>query len=309
MCKPLRRILFGLLACCAAPACVVAQQAAGPPSLPAEFQLNAIEQSYLEQVLSSWQTESAKVTIFQCPFERWEYNQAFGPGKDIPLNKNKGDLGYNKPDKGSFQITEIRTWQAKPVPPGTAPPAQAAGDWVVQPNAIGEHWVCDGENVYEYRHDQKKLIVRPIPPAMRGQAIVDGPLPFLFGAEAAKLKARYWLRAEQLPNSSDILIQALPRFPADAADYRQVDVMLVRGRMMPKAMQVHLPNGDRHAYMFDVANATVNGHLQRIMALFQAPRTPWGWQKVVDELPTEPPQQQPAPVEGRQALQPDSTPR
>ena len=45
--------------------------------------------------------------------------------------------------------------------------------------------------------------------------------------------------------------------------------MLDRAKMMPKAMQVHLPNGDRHVYMFDIANATVNGHLQRIMALFQ----------------------------------------
>ena len=99
------------------------------------------------------------------------------------------------------------------------------------------------------------------------------------------------------------MIQALPQFPADAADYRQVDVMLDRAKMMPKAMQVHLPNGDRHVYMFDIANATVNGHLQRIMALFQAPRTPWGWQKVVDEMPAAAAATASlGPIEGRQAL-------
>jgi TIGR03009 family protein len=293
----LRQFLFASLACCTAPSSVFAQQPAGPVQLPAQFQLNAMEQGYLEQVLSSWQTESAKITIFQCPFERWEYNNAFGPGKDIPLNKNKGDLGYNKPDKGSFQIIEIRVWDP------------AAKDWVAKQDAIGEHWVCDGENVYEYRHDQKKLIVRPIPPAMRGQAIVDGPLPFLFGADAAKLKARYWLRAEDQPATGNILVQALPKLAADAADYKQVDVMLDRAKMMPKAMQVHMPNGDRHVYMFDVDNATVNGHLQRIMALFQAPRTPWGWQKVLDEIPAAQSPQQPGPGEGRQALEPGATPK
>ena len=115
---------------------------------------------------------------------------------------------------------------------------------------------------------------------MQGKAIVDGPLPFLFGAEAAKLKARYFMRAEQPQNPNEILIIARPRFPADAADYRQVDVMLDRQRMMPKAMQVHLPNGDRHVYMFDIANAEVNGHLQRIMALFKRRATPWGWKRV-----------------------------
>ena len=25
----------------------------------------------------------------------------------MPLNKNKGELSYQKPDKGSFQITEV----------------------------------------------------------------------------------------------------------------------------------------------------------------------------------------------------------
>ena len=128
-----------------------------------------------------------------------------GPGNDLPLNKKKGDLSYHKPDKGSFQITEVRVWQATPVPAGGAPPAQANGDWIVQPKAIGEHWVCDGENVYEYRHDQKQMVVRPIPPAMRGKAIVDGPLPFLFGADAAKLKARYFMRAEQPQNPNEII--------------------------------------------------------------------------------------------------------
>ena len=64
--------------------------------------------------------------------------------------------------------------------------AGGQGDWIVKKDAIGEHWVCDGQNVYEYRHDQKQLVVRPIPPAMQGKAIVDGPLPFLFGAEAAQ---------------------------------------------------------------------------------------------------------------------------
>ncbi|MGD9636049.1 MAG: hypothetical protein AB7G28_18040 [Pirellulales bacterium] len=279
----------------------------GLPPRP-EFQLNALQQGYLDQVLNSWQEESAKVTIFQCPFERWEYNKAFGPGANIPLNKNKGELSYQKPDKGSFEITEVRVWQPKPPAPGAAPQGQANGDWIVQKEAIGEHWVCDGDNVYEYSHRQKKLIVRPIPPQLRGKAIVDGPLPFLFGAEAAKLKVRYWLRAEQNqqdPNS--IFLSALPKWPQDKADYNQVDVMLDRTRMMPTAMQVVLPNDDRHVYMFDIANSKVNTYLQRFKSLFQAPTTPWGWERVVEAAP---PDQAPAmsPV-GRQAAQPDAVPR
>jgi TIGR03009 family protein len=297
MTNPLRRLFFVsmLVAASGSLASAQQQQPQPPQPVPAGFQLNAVQQAYLDQVLSSWQNESAKVTIFQCPFERWEYNQAFGPGKDIPLNKNKGDLSYQKPDKGSFQVTEVRVWDP------------TTNNWVEKKDAIGEHWVCDGRNVYEYRHDQKQLVVRPIPPAMQGKAIVDGPLPFLFGAEAAKLKARYFLRTEQPQDPNEIEIIAQPRFAADAADYRQVDLILDRTRMMPKAMQVHLPNGDRHVYMFDIAQAKVNETLQKIMALFNAPSTPWGWKKVVDAMPPEQPQ---PPLPGRQAAQPDgATPR
>ena len=308
-----RRTLYGLLAALLSTSSPLAQQPAAPvqpqaqqpaavaaPQLPPQFQLNRIEQAYLDEVLGAWETESAKVNQFQCPFERWEYDAAFGPGPNIPHFKKLGELSYRKPDKGSFQIKQVSKFQAKAVPPGQAPPAVAEGEFVVQPDAIGEHWVCDGDSVYEYRHDQKQLVVRPIPPQMRGKAIVDGPLPFLFGAEAAKLKARYWMRVEQQNNEKEIWIQALPKWQADAADYRAVEVILDSRQMLPKAMQVHMPNGDRHTYMFDLANAAVNGHLQRIMALFESPRTPFGWKRVVEQ----PPVQTPAGANNHQAAEP-----
>jgi TIGR03009 family protein len=255
--------------------------------------------------LGKWEIESGKIQTFSCPFERWEYNAAFGPGGGIPLNKDKGFLSYQKPDKGSFEITEINTWQAKPVPPGQAPPAQAQGDWANQPNAIGEHWVCDGTSIYEYRTDQKQLVERPIPKEMQGKAIVDGPLPFLFGAEAKKLKQRYWLRVEQQPNNAEIWLQSLPKLQADAANYRAVAVILDRQQFLPKAMQVELPNGDRHVYIFDLANVSVNGPLDRLKSLFERPITPPFWKRVVEDVPAA---GQPGAPVTRQAEQPAAGP-
>lgn len=260
-----------------------------PLQPPPAFQLNQLEQAYLDQVLETWERESAKVATFKCPFQRWEYNAAFGPGPNIPLNKDKGELSYQKPDKGSFQITEINKWQAKPMPPGEQQPAEVQGDWVNQPDAIGEHWVCDGKAVYEYRHDQKQLVVRPIPEELQGKSIVDGPLPFLFGAEADKLKQRYWMRIEQQSEPNKIWLQAKPKYQADAANYQAVEVMLDRQQLLPTAMRVLLPNGSSHLYLFDLTRATVNGHFDRLKALFQAPRTPLGWKRVVEDPPAETP--------------------
>jgi TIGR03009 family protein len=270
------------------------QPAAGaqPASVqvPAGFQLNVLEQTRLDAVLAKWQAESAKVSTFRCPFERWEYNAAFGPAPNVPLFKNQGELSFEKPDKGSFQITKVLKWKETPAAPGQPPPRERTGDWVADPNAVGEHWVCDGKNVYEYRHDQKQLVVRPIPPQLQGKAIVDGPLPFLFGADAAKLKARYWLRLDEAYNQANpnqILIDALPRFQADAANYRQVQVILNQATLLPEAMQVHLPNHDRNVYMFDLQKAKVNGLWQQIKNLFAPPELLPGWQRVVEEMPVQ----------------------
>lgn len=274
---------------------VVAQQPAvrlppagkqAPVQVPPGFNLNTLQQARLDQVLNAWEMKSGKIDTFKCSFERWEYNVAFGPGRNIPLNKDKGELSYHRPDMGSFQITEVNTFQAQAVPPGQQPAAQPQGTWVKQPDAIGEHWVCDGKSIFEYRHDQKQLVERPIPPQLQGKAIADGPLPFLFGAEAEKLKQRYWIRIEQ-ENADQFWLVARPKFQEQAAEFTEVDVMLDRQQLLPTHMQVHLPNGSRHLYMFDLANASVNSPLARLQAMFERPRTPFGWKRVVENIPLE----------------------
>ncbi|MCG8449456.1 MAG: TIGR03009 domain-containing protein [Pirellulales bacterium] len=268
---------------------------AGAPSgfagLP--FQLSLVEQQFVDQILQMWETESDKVKTFNCEFERWEYDAVFGPGNDIPSIKSVGQLTYSKPDKGSFKINEIRRYKQED--------PQQPGDWVVQEKEVGEHWVCDGKAIHEYRHDKKQLVVQPLPPEMRGTAIVDGPLPFLFGAEAEKLKRRYWIRSKA-SNETSIHLEAYPRFQADAANYHHVDVMLDRKKMMPTAIQVHMPNRQSRAvYMF--RDETVNGKLDAFFgSIFKAPRTPLGWTRVVEEIPAGPPQQP-----GPQATAPQET--
>lgn len=247
----------------------------GPP-----FELTEVEKQFVDQILQMWEDQSSQINTFDCQFERWEYDPVWGPGNKIPLIKSVGQLTYSKPDKGSFKINEIRRWTKND-------PAQELwepGDWVLQKHEIGEHWVCDGKAIYEYNHGKKQLVVTPLPPEMRGKSIVDGPLPFLFGADADKLNRRYWIRSKQ-GKADTIWLEAYPRTQADAANYHHVDIMLQRKTMLPTALQVHMPNGQSRAvYMFQ--NPTVNGTLNKLFgSLFSAPRTPLGWKRVVQELP------------------------
>ncbi len=278
------------------------QQAQAPPQAPPDFQLNALQQAQLDQVLDAWQAASGKIVTFQCRFERWEYDVAFGP-KDgnIPLNKNVGELTFQKPDKGSFEIKEINKFQFPAAPPGQQPPAAPQGNWVNQPNAIGDHWVCDGKSVYQYRPDLKQLVEHPIPPEFQGQAIADGPLPFLFGADRKKLSKRYWMRIDQQQVQdpiNQIGLVAIPKFREQAADFREVDVILDRQQLLPLFMNVKKPNGSRDMYIFDIKKADVNGLFNRMKAaVFARPSLPSGWQRVVENAPL------------KQAAQPVQPPR
>ncbi|WP_428308825.1 TIGR03009 domain-containing protein [Lacipirellula sp.] len=249
-----------------------------PPGPP--FILTELEKAEVFRILDMWEKSSADVKTFNSSFERWEYDAVFGPGADIPMIKAKGTLSFSKPDKGSFKIDSISRW-GKNDPQSTD--VNAPGTWAPKPDEIGEHWVCDGKAVYEYSHRDKQLKVTSIPEEMRGTKIVDGPLPFLFGAEAKKLMDRYWIR-QRASDPSMIWLEAHPRWPADALNYDMVDVMLDRKTMQPKAIQVKLPGGkQRHAYMFTAPKVNETGLGDWFPSLFTAPRVPFGWTRVVNE--------------------------
>jgi TIGR03009 family protein len=257
------------------------------PQVPNGFQLNQLQQTALDTVLTSWQLKNKQIKTFQCSFQRWEYDPVFGPNNNIPLYKNQGQLTYNQPDKGSFEITETNKWQAGNPPPGGPPNAPTPGNWNKQTDAIGDHWVCDGKSVYQYRPDLKQLVEHPIPPQMQGQQIADGPLPFLFGADADKLKQRYWMKLDQQQNQdpTQIWIIALPKFQAQAADFTEVDVILDAKELLPLYMQVWMPNRSHHTYIFDIKRASVNNPIARFQALFSRPSVPFGWKLVVENIP------------------------
>lgn len=190
MTRSLCHALVALILFC--PLAAAQQTAPVQPKAPPGFQLTAPQQQYLDQVLAVWEKSSDQVKTFSCPFVRYEYD-AFSPAANIASTLEEGEISYQKPDKGSFKIERIHRWQADPVPPGFKGPPQ--GKHVLDKNAIGEHWVCDGKSVFQYNTTDKTLVERPIPPEMQGKSIVDTPLPFLFGAEAAKLKARFFMKA------------------------------------------------------------------------------------------------------------------
>ena len=233
-----------------------------PPTVrqpTAPFQLTAHQEAELNRALKVWEQASAQVKTFECGFHRFTYDPTFGR-PDQPM-VDKGELKYSTPDKGSFRIEGPRA----------------------------EHWICDGASIFEYKFKDKQLVEHKLPPELRGKAISDGPVPFIFGANAEKLKQRYYLRlttpAEK--HGQEVWLEAYPRFQHDAANFQKADLILTVKDMQPFAVQIYKPGGvQREVYQFENVEVNQKDLLRFLKGdPFMARLPGMDWKHVVEEAP------------------------
>jgi TIGR03009 family protein len=277
-------------------------QAAPPvPRMPvAPFQLTPPQEKYLNQILDYWEFKSRGIERFRCKFTRWEYDPVFGPKDPLTAKtESSGTIMYSKPDKGLFKVEKIYQYVAPSTPDASPRYDESKGE-------VGEHWVCDGQSVFEYNHQQKKLVQYNLPPEMAGQAIANSPLPFVFGANANQIRQRFWMRVITPREArEEYWLEAYPKHQADAANYQKIEIILDEKDYLPKAIQVFDPTYDvrrnpkRTAFMFENRESNWNVTLERLNLFhkeFYEPVVPSGWKKEVQRYdqgaPQGPPPQQ-----------------
>ncbi len=267
----------------------------GAPSAPATAHapaaapfppMTAQEAKFLDDVLGYWQQRSEAVERYRCTFRRWDYDPVFGPAKTFKTY-SEGSIKYAAPDKGLYQVEKTLHW---------TPPAQAGGkpSFVQRPDDFGDFWICDGMSVFEHDFKNKQLIQRELPPYMRGKAIAEGPLPFLFGVDAAKFKARYWIHPLPVPADvkGEYWLEAYPKTRQDAANYQKVHVIIAQDDFLPKGLVIFDRNFDparnaaRSTFTFENREVNWSVALQQLNIFhrdFHEPKTPFGWKKVVEK--------------------------
>ena len=100
---------------------------------------------------------------------------------------------------------------------------------------------------------KKQVEEHRLPPELQGKAIANSPLPFLFGAEAQKLKQRYFIRIVTPPDVQDqIWLEAYPRFQQDAANFHHAQFVITTRGMSPFALMLVDPNGQRAPHELSV---------------------------------------------------------
>jgi TIGR03009 family protein len=246
------------------------QSPAVQPAAPsAPFTLSPQQEAELDRVLSLWQQRNEKIKTFDCEFKRWTYDAIFGAA-DQPKSIDTGVIRYAAPDRGLFRVEKT----------------EKEGHDIPIDDAHAEHWVSDGKSIFEYNHTKKLLKEHKLPAALQGKAIADSPLPFLFGADAKKLRQRYWMRIVTPEDVRDkIFLETYPRYQQDAANFYRAEFIIVSDGMAPYALNLVQPNRkDRIAYQF--YNIVVNGGWRLFKGDPFRAALPFGWQKIIEESPT-----------------------
>ena len=285
-------------------------QPAVAPAMPQQpewvARMSPEEQKWIDDVLRFWESRSEKVKLFECKFQKWDYDGGFldANQKRHPRTYAEGVIKYAQPDKGLFHVEKLVS--VLPGQPGQ-PPQQ-----IVQNPELGEHWVCDGNKIFSFEANKKQVTETPLPPAMRGKAIADGPLPFMFGARAETIKARYWIHGLPDGPQGKYWLEAVPKSREDAQNFKQVRIVLDQKDYLPESLEIFAPNYDpprndaRQTYVFSNRDAKDQATITELIGKgldpfglirreFFEPRIPAGWKKVVQgdvgNVPSGPPQQ------------------
>lgn len=278
------------------------QQPQDPGNAPSWIPLPKAHEDYLNQVLDYWQHKTSTIQRYRCNFKRYEYELIRRPVQanqsDFEfVNKTytEGKIQYAAPDKGLFQV-ELIKHRTPPKQPG-GPPV-----WQDQIGGQREHWVCDGESIFEFNHAQKQLIVRPLPPDMKGKQITEGPLPFMFGAKTDQIKSRFWVHViTPKDTENEFHLEAVPKTSQDAENFRMLHIIIDGGDFLPKAMVLFHRNNAKTTFLFEDRDVNWNTTLDSLKIWsrdFYEPALPArDWKKVIvpveqaaTRVPSQPPQ-------------------
>lgn len=287
-------------------AATVSAQTAGQAPFPP---LSPEHQKFLDDVLRLWEQRSQSIQRYRCTFKRWEYDPVFGP-RDTFKTYSEGVIRYATPDKGMFKVEKMMEYVAPAEPGGRPQYQQRDGDH-------HEHWICDGHSVFSHDPVNKQQIQMILPPEMRGKAIADGPLPFLFGAEAEKIKQRYWIRPLPMPPDvkGEYWLEAYPKRREDAASYQKVHVIIDHADFLPKGLVIFDRNFDpvrnpaRSTFTFEQRETNWSIALQQLKFWereFYEPKVPAGWRRVVENYDSPTGSDSSPPASPGRAQQPNS---
>ena len=154
------------------------------PERPAPNSLHVPQVSpQMMQLLRNWEVSTKKIQKLQGEHIRRIYDSVFKVEK-----LSVGKFYFEAPNKGRMEIS---------APPKIAGKASQRKDEDGKPYKLEadreECWICDGDYIFQVNESEKLVEGVQLPEQVKGNNIIDAPLPFLFGMPAEKAIQRYEL--------------------------------------------------------------------------------------------------------------------
>ena len=244
----------------------------GQPFPPLTLQ----EAADLDRFLDHWEKRSSQIQYYETEFQCWEKGKIL---EDLNQERSTyGTIRYVAPNKGSFEVLGLVVDKKRqPAPPENQ-----------------TKFLSTGDQIYSYDFAEKHVTIYTVPVDQREGIAGGGPIPFVFGAKAADLKKRYYLRmrtSPQLAERGEICLEAFPRTAEDAAEFKSVRLFFDARKLIPKAfVKVDVNEKGRETYQF-LGDPKINPvNMARILP---PPDIPKGWTKEEIDLQQELPQTTP----------------
>ena len=250
------------------------------PQAPEWIPLPADHAKYLDDVLGFWEHHSSQIERYRCRFKRWEYDPDWVGDANVFKTFAEGAINYAAPDKGLFRV-ENSSQVVLPLTQGQTP------QYTSNDESLNEHWICDGTSTYEFDGHNKQLIQRELPPEMRGKQIVEGPLPFMFGAKSQSIKDRYWIRVIVPPPKKEAYwLEAVPKTRDDAANFKMAHIVIAEKDFLPEGIVLYHRNKTKTTFAFEQRESNWSELIEKMNVFhrqFFQPKTPTGWKKIVQK--------------------------
>jgi hypothetical protein len=191
----------------------------------------------IEALLQDWSQHTKEIKKLQGRHLRMTREFSFGT-----MSVAQGQFYVETPDRGRI---DVQPYTGKRLKPGTVveqvDPNGRKVPLTIKSDTMRNRWICDGKEIKVIDDDHNTYDAVKIPPNQRGENIMDGPLPFLFGMPPARAKDRYWFKyLGQDKKNGGYGIEVKPKWKQDAVDWSLARLLLDRKTFLP--VEVHLIN-------------------------------------------------------------------
>lgn len=217
----------------------------------------------LHQLLTDWARGSSNVKKLHGKHVRRAYDFTFKIEKI-----SQGEFWYEAPDKGRIDMQPVKITPqmlAEREQPDAQVQRDTNGKAFELKSEDAQRWICDGQKVFDVDDERKEARIANLPPQIRGENIMNSPLPFLFGMPPEKAVQRFQLTIVQdyRPRYPAVRLKALPKFRKDAENWSEAEIILHTQQWLPSAVNLVNPAKTKHTrYTFSDFEVNKNGLLQ-----------------------------------------------